>query len=282
MSLETADTTVLDRIDWQPPEEFSVLAEDKRTKLYGVIFKPRAFDPKKSYPVIDQIYAGPQTTWAPHAFLEPQSIQPQALAQIGFIVVMLDARGTPHRGKAFQDVVYRNFGRWEVPDHVATFRELAETRPWMDLSRVGVYGGSFGGYMTVRAMLLEPDFFKVGVANASIPDLFEDSVGSTQIYSRALPTPPTSAVGDSLLGSTTSVALRISSLSLIISRIIADPAFGLHWNRSLGQVNCGHCCDLGTPKIHLINGESKATQIPSIHVGISIINLIQPASLKCA
>jgi dipeptidyl aminopeptidase/acylaminoacyl peptidase len=180
MSLETADTTALDRIGWEPPEEFSVLAEDKRTKLYGVILKPRAFDPRKSYPVIDQIYAGPQRTWAPHAFLELQSIGPQALAQIGFIVVMLDARGTPQRGKAFQDVVYRNFGRWEVPDHVAALRELAESRPWMDLSRVGVYGGSFGGYMTVRAMLLEPEFFKVGVASASIPDL--DSSGGTEIY----------------------------------------------------------------------------------------------------
>jgi dipeptidyl-peptidase 4 len=182
MPLETADTSVLNQIGWQPPEEFSVLAADKRTEIYGVIFKPKDFDGGKRYPVVDQIYAGPQRTWAPHSFLEPQAIGPQALAQLGFIVEMLDARGTPQRGKAFQDVVFRNFGRWEIPDHAAALRELAETRPYMDMSRVGVYGGSFGGYKTVRAMLLEPDLFKVGIANASIPDLFEDSVGSTEIY----------------------------------------------------------------------------------------------------
>ena len=180
MPLETADTSVLDQIGWQPPEEFSVLAADKRTEICGVIFKPKDFDRGKRYPVVEQIYAGPQRTWAPHFFLEPQSVGPQALAQLGFIVVMLDARGTPQRGKAFQDVVYGNFGRWEIPDHAAALRELAETRPYIDMSRVGVYGGSFGGYMTVRAMLLEPDLFKVGIATASIPDL--DSAGSTEIY----------------------------------------------------------------------------------------------------
>ena len=93
-----------------------------------------------------------------------------ALTQLGFIVFGLDARGTPQRGKEFQDVAYGNLGRYEIPDHVAALKQLAEERPYMDLSWVGIYGYSWGGYFTLRAMLLAPDVYHVGVAGGLIVD----------------------------------------------------------------------------------------------------------------
>ena len=93
-------------------------------------------------------------------------VRAQALAQLGFVVFIVDGRGTPGRGKEFQDVVYGNFGRHEIPDHVAVLKQLAAVRSYMDLSRVGIYGHSWGGYFTIRAMLLAPDVYHVGVASA--------------------------------------------------------------------------------------------------------------------
>ena len=144
-----------------------VKAADRETDLYGVLYKPFNFDPDKKYPVIESIYAGPQTTFVPDSFTDWGVIYPQALAQLGFSVFRVDGRGTPDRGKAFQDVVYGNFGRHEIPDHVATLKQLADERPYMDLSRVGILGHSWGGYFAIRALLLAPDVYQVGVASAS-------------------------------------------------------------------------------------------------------------------
>src|SRR5262249_36634614 len=149
--LQTLTTARIDAaLRWTAPEEFVVKAADGKTDLYGVMFKPLNFDAAKKYPVIDNIYAGPQVTWVPREFLGPTSIWPQALAQLGFVVFVVDARGTPDRGKAFQDVVYGNFGRSEIPDHVAVLKQLPENRPYIDLDRAGIFGGSCGGYMTIR------------------------------------------------------------------------------------------------------------------------------------
>jgi dipeptidyl aminopeptidase/acylaminoacyl peptidase len=95
---------------------------------------------------------------------------PSALAQLGFVVFMVDGRGTPERGKAFRDVVYENPGRIEISDHVATLKQLSKEHPYMDLSRVGMFGLSIGGYMTTRAMLLAPDVYHVGVSSAASQD----------------------------------------------------------------------------------------------------------------
>jgi len=154
-----------------PPEEFVVKAADGKTDLYGILYKPYDFNPAKKYPVLDSIYGGPQVTQVARTFRGQW--QPQAYAQLGFIVFTVDARGTPNRGKEFHDVVYGNFGRNEIPDHVAVLKQLAVARPYMDLSRVGVFGTSFGGYFTIRAMLLAPDVFHVGVATAPITDLVQ-------------------------------------------------------------------------------------------------------------
>ena len=176
--LQTLSTGNIDalkeELKWKPPEEFVVKAVDGKTDLYGVLYKPYDFDPNKKYRVIEHIYAGPQTTWVPRTFtIEQGTIKKMAqpLAQLGFIVFIVDGRGTPERGKEFQDVVYGNFGRHEIPDHVATLRQLAEERSYMDLSRVGIFGGSWGGYFTLRALLLAPDVYHVGIASAPAVEL---------------------------------------------------------------------------------------------------------------
>jgi dipeptidyl aminopeptidase/acylaminoacyl peptidase len=189
-TLSVADVGALEALKWQPPEEFVVKAADGETDLYGVLYKPFDFDPSKQYPLIDSIYGGPQearAAQAPYAFIADPPVSTyvemaQCLAQLGFIVVMLDARGTPERGKAFQDVVYGNFGRNEIPDHVAALQQLAQERPYIDAKRVGVFGGSWGGYFTLRAMLLAPEFYKVGIATYPVADLYDHQFGAIEPY----------------------------------------------------------------------------------------------------
>ena len=177
-----ADVSALDELAWSPPKEFVVKAADGETDLYGLIYKPHDFDPGAKYPVIDYIYNGPFISWVPKTFTDGRGISQAALAQLGFVVFMVDGRGTTERGKAFQDVAYRNFGRNEIPDHRAAMENAAATRPWMDLDRVGIHGGSWGGYMTVRALLLEPDFYDVGVATNGVYDIHDQASGAIEPY----------------------------------------------------------------------------------------------------
>jgi dipeptidyl aminopeptidase/acylaminoacyl peptidase len=166
-TVSKANIDALKELKWSPPEEFVVKAADGETDLYGVLYKPYDFDPKKKYPVIDRIYGSPARAFVPRTFIpEFGYVLSQARGQLGFIHLIVDARGTPERGREFQEVVYGNLGRNEIPDHVAALQQLAETRPYMDLSRVGIQGHSFGAYFAIRAMLLAPDVYHVGVAGA--------------------------------------------------------------------------------------------------------------------
>jgi dipeptidyl aminopeptidase/acylaminoacyl peptidase len=144
---------------------------DGRTNLFGILFKPENFNPAHKYPVIEDIYAGPQTITVPRSVLDPFYWNFQAVADQGFIVVDIDARGTPGRGKAFQDAFYGQIGQHEIADHANVLQEISKTRPYMDMNRVGVHGHSWGGYFTLRAMLQRPDLYKVGVAGAANADL---------------------------------------------------------------------------------------------------------------
>ncbi|MEV4377861.1 DPP IV N-terminal domain-containing protein [Streptosporangium sp. NPDC049644] len=167
-------------VTWRAPEEFTVLAADGETELHGQLYLPSDFDPARSYPIIDSIYAGPNSAYVPTHLLDANGIQSRALAELGFAVVMVDGRGTPERSKAFHDVVYRNFGRHEIPDHAAVIRQLAASRPYLDASRVGVYGRSFGGFFTTRALLTAPDVFHVGVSINGNFELREGSPGPVE------------------------------------------------------------------------------------------------------
>ncbi len=180
-TLAAAATDSLRAIGWRPPEEFTVKAADGRTDLYGVLIKPFDFDPTRRYPVVEYIYGGPQVTNVPRAFGQSW-VREQAIAQLGFVVVVLDARGTPERGKAFQDVVYRNFGRNEIPDHAAAIQQLGARHRYLDLSRVGILGGSWGGYMTIRALLTAPKTYHVGIATFPVGDFYDHSAGAIEPY----------------------------------------------------------------------------------------------------
>ncbi|MEO8449939.1 MAG: DPP IV N-terminal domain-containing protein [Gemmatimonadota bacterium] len=171
----------LKALGWKEPEEYIVKAADGTTDLYGNLYKPFDFDPARKYPVVEYIYGGPQTVNATKTFSQAW-VAEQALAQLGFIVVVVDGRGTPERGRAFQDFVYKNFGRNEITDHVAALKGVAASRPYMDMSRVGIYGGSWGGYMTVRAMVTAPETYSVGIATFPVGDLYDHAASAIEPY----------------------------------------------------------------------------------------------------
>lgn len=152
------------------PEYLNVTAADGKTRLRSVIIKPKDFDPKKSYPVLENIYAGPNGTVIPSSFTGTPLLRGQELANRGFIVVLIDGRGTPGRGQAFQNYAAGRFGEVEIADHAAVLRALARKRKYMDLSRVGVFGVSWGGYFTLRALLQEPELYRAGAVLAGATD----------------------------------------------------------------------------------------------------------------
>jgi dipeptidyl aminopeptidase/acylaminoacyl peptidase len=162
-----ADVSAVRELRRMPPESFVVKAADGETDLYGVLFKPYDFDPARKYPVIDFIYQGPQFSSAPSSYLfSYPGLNAQAMAQMGFITFVVDGRALPNRSKEFQDASYGKIGQIEIPDQVAALRQIAAARPYMDLSRVGIYGHSWGGYFSLRGILTAPDVFTVAVASA--------------------------------------------------------------------------------------------------------------------
>jgi len=166
VALERADITRLEATGWTAPERFRVKAADGVTDIYGVLYKPRGFDPSQRYAVVDSVYPGPQVTRVDPCF-DPggMGLDAEPLAALGFVVVALDGRGTPGRSKAFLDVSYGNLAdAGSLEDHVAALQQLAESRPWMDLGRVGVMGHSGGGFAAARAVLAFPGTFHAGVA----------------------------------------------------------------------------------------------------------------------
>ncbi len=170
LTLEEADISRLVAAGWQPPIPFTVKARDGVTDLYGLLYRPTNFDPSKKYPIINNIYPGPQTGSVGSRSFSPARGDAQALAELGFIVVKLDAMGTPMRSHSFHAAYYGNMGDNGLPDQVAGMRQLAERYPWIDLDRAGIYGHSGGGFATARAILAYPDFFKVAVAQAGNHD----------------------------------------------------------------------------------------------------------------
>lgn len=175
LELEEADASALYTAGWTPPERAVVTSADGKTDIYCSIYKPMDFDESKKYPVLDEIYPGPQVSTSPIRF--PGSGGPMTAERnappftaLGFAVVTVDGRGTSMRERSFQDHS-RLGGHGEfVFDHVAAIQELAKTRPWLDTERVGIYGHSGGGYASTHAMLKAPEFFKVAVSSAGDHD----------------------------------------------------------------------------------------------------------------
>ncbi len=169
-TLETADVSALIDAGWRAPTRVKLLSADGRTPIWGSVYFPRDMQPGLKYPVIDAIYAGPQVINAAPAYEDAvAALNPRArasLAELGFIVVTIDARGTPGRSKAFNNFSYEAFAEPALADHVAGIRQLAARYGNFDLDRVGIYGHSFGGYTSARGILSYPDFFKVAVSSA--------------------------------------------------------------------------------------------------------------------
>jgi dipeptidyl aminopeptidase/acylaminoacyl peptidase len=166
--LEQGDDSRLLEAGWTVPERFSAKGRDGKTGIYGVIIKPENFDPKKKYPVVEEVYAGPQDSFAPERF--GLQLRQHEMADLGFIVIQSDGMGTDNRGKVFHDVCWKNLKDAGFPDRIAWIKAAAKERPWMDLSRVGIYGGSAGGQNAMRALLDYNDFYKVAVADCGCHD----------------------------------------------------------------------------------------------------------------
>jgi len=174
MSLEKADHTLLVKAGWRPPEAFVSKGRDGATDISGVIFRPTNFDPAKTYPVIENIYAGPQSSFVPKSFQAFNAMQ--SLAEIGFIVVQIDGMGTSHRSKAFHDVAWKNLGDAGLPDRILWHKAVAATYPYYDITRVGIYGTSAGGQNSMGALLFHPEFYKAAVSSVGCHDNRMDKI----------------------------------------------------------------------------------------------------------
>lgn len=176
-----ADISALTAIGWRPPERFVVKAADGVTDLYGAMFKPADFDPARKYAVVDQTYPGPQIDSGPQSFADGLAgiitFNAQATAETGLIVVTLDGRGTTRRDRAFRYAFAGTEDVFGSADHRAAIENLARRFPYLDATRVGITGASFGGYGSLRAALLHPDFFTVVVSHVG-PHEYRYSVWS--------------------------------------------------------------------------------------------------------
>ncbi|MEI7986848.1 MAG: prolyl oligopeptidase family serine peptidase, partial [Armatimonadota bacterium] len=146
-------------------------SDDGVVDIYGNMWKPFDFDPKKKYPIILNIYPGPQTESVTSTFNPITSNQ--SLAQLGFIVIQIGNRGgSPQRSNAYHSYGYYNLRDYGLADKKSGVEQLAAKHSWIDIDRVGIYGHSGGGYMTAAALLLPPynEFFKVGVSSSGNHD----------------------------------------------------------------------------------------------------------------
>ncbi|HMX29060.1 MAG TPA: DPP IV N-terminal domain-containing protein, partial [Blastocatellia bacterium] len=141
--LERGDTSELAKAGWRAPEVFTALGRDGKTEIWGVIYRPSNFDPLKKYPVVENIYAGPQGSFVPKVFTPWNPMQ--SLAELGFIVVQIDGMGTSNRSKAFHDVAWKNLGDAGFPDRILWHKAVAAKYRYYDITRVGIYGTSAGG-----------------------------------------------------------------------------------------------------------------------------------------
>ena len=161
MKLETPDLSALVEAGFKFPEPFKVKADDGITDIYGVMYKPFNFDPARKYPIIAFVYPGPQTESVTKTF-NPRSNN-ISLAQFGFIVIEVGNRGgNPQRSKWYHNYGYGNLRDYGLADKKAAIEQLARRHSFVDITRVGIWGHSGGGFMTAAAMLVYPDFFKVG------------------------------------------------------------------------------------------------------------------------
>ncbi|KAM6539538.1 hypothetical protein FALCPG4_001334 [Fusarium falciforme] len=180
LELSKASMEELEKGGWAPPERFAAPGRDGETMIYGIIIRPAEFDSSKKYPVLDDIYAGPHDFHVPKAF--STLARQRKWADQGYVVVQVDGMGTSHRSKAFHDVCCKNLHDSGLPDHIAWLKAAAETRPWLDLSRVGIMGGSAGGQSAAAALLHHGDFYKAAAADSGCHDNRMDKLWWNELW----------------------------------------------------------------------------------------------------
>ncbi|MGA2496600.1 MAG: DPP IV N-terminal domain-containing protein [Tepidisphaeraceae bacterium] len=171
--LEKADVSLLLATGWKYPERFTAKGRDGKTDIYGMVIRPRNFDPRKKYPVIEYIYAGPQDSFVTKYF-HPFNRDMHELAELGFIVVQCDGMGTSNRSKAFHDVCWKNLGDAGLPDRIAWITALAARDASLDISRVGIFGTSAGGQSSTGAVLFHGEFYKAAASSCGCHDNWLD------------------------------------------------------------------------------------------------------------
>ncbi len=179
VALEQADISRLLAAGWQAPIPFSTKARDGKTDLYGLMYRPSNFDSTRRYPVLNYLYPGPQSGSVGTRSFVTARMDKQAVAELGFVVIEVDAMGSPMRSKSFHDAYYGNMGDNGLPDQIATIKELGTRHRWLDLDRVGIWGHSGGGFAAADGILRYPDFYKVAVSQAGNHDqrTYEDDWG---------------------------------------------------------------------------------------------------------
>lgn len=175
LTLARADPGEIEADGWTPPEVFSAPGRDGTTPMWGIILRPTNFDPRKKYPVVEYIYSGPGDAYTPKSFFAYDDNM-TALAELGFIVVQLDAMGTSYRGKRFEEVCHKNLKDAGLPDRIRWIRAAAEKYPYMDSTRVGIFGASAGGQEAMAAVLFHPEFYKAAYASCGCHDSRMDKI----------------------------------------------------------------------------------------------------------
>lgn len=168
--VEQMDISKLTATGWQAPTPFIVKDRNGEYDIHGLMYKPSDFDASKSYPVVNYLYPGPQVGSIRGRHFRTARGDNQAIAELGFIVIEIDALGTPGRSKSFHEFYYQNMGDSGIPDQVAAIKQLAKQHSWIDSSKVGIWGHSGGGFASTRALLTYPDFYSVAVSQAGNHD----------------------------------------------------------------------------------------------------------------
>jgi dipeptidyl aminopeptidase/acylaminoacyl peptidase len=163
---------------WKAPTPVKLLAADQKTDIYGLVFTPTKMEAGKKYPVVDYIYPGPQGGSVGSWSFSAARGDHQALAELGFIVVMIEGTSNPGRSKSYHDMSYGNMSINTLPDQITGIQQLAKLYP-IDLDKVGIWGHSGGGFATATALFKYPDFFKVGISESGNHDNrnYEDDWG---------------------------------------------------------------------------------------------------------
>ena len=173
MTVDKADDTRLVAAGWKPAEPFHAKGRDGKTDIWGVIWRPANFEPGKKYPVVEDIYAGPQGSFVPKDF----TTRVEPLTELGFVVAQIDGMGTNNRSRAFHDVAWRNLKDAGFPDRILWHKAVAARYSWYDISRgVGIFGTSAGGQSAMGALLFHPEFYTVAVANSGSHDNRMDKI----------------------------------------------------------------------------------------------------------